>query len=147
MKTLNILFLILISNLGLAQIKVLNNPTTEVRGLIGSIENPSVKLNFKTENGIDTLYILTYRNQKYQSIIDYSGIAFNSNKTKLNDVYDLFMSVYKAENINNKNYRVIFELEGKKIAISSRDGNVWLYTTEGYVTLTKDDINKIFNKN
>ena len=147
MKTLNILFLILISNLGLAQIKVLNNPTAEVRGLIGSIENPSVKLNFKTENGIDTLYILTYRNQKYQSIVDYSGIAFNSNKTKLNDVYDLFMSVYKAENINNKNYRVIFELEGKKIAISNRDGNIWLYTTEGYVTLTKDDINKIFNKN
>ena len=42
---------------------------------------------------------------------------------------------------------MIFELEGKKIAISNRDGNVWLYTTEGYVTLTKDDINKIFNKN
>jgi hypothetical protein len=147
MKTLNILFLILISNLGSAQIKVLNNPTTEVRGLIGSIESPSVKLNYKTENGTDTLYILTFRNQKYQSIVDYCGIAFNSNKTKLNDLYDLFMSVFKSENINNKTYRVIFELEGKKIAISNMDRNVWLYTEEGYITLSKNDINTIFNKN
>lgn len=139
--------MILVSNLCYAQIKVLNNPTTEIRGVIGVLENPSVKLNYKTENGTDTLYILTFRNQKYQSIVDYCGIAFNSNKTKLNDLYDLFMSVFKSENINNKTYRVIFELEGKKIAISNMDRNVWLYTEEGYITLSKNDINTIFNKN
>lgn len=57
------------------------------------------------------------------------------------------MSVFKEENINNKTYRVIFELEGKKIAISNMDRNVLLYTEEGYITLTKNDVNKIFNKN
>ena len=43
--------MILVSNLCYAQIKVLNNPTTEIRGVIGVLENPSVKLNYKTENG------------------------------------------------------------------------------------------------
>lgn len=139
--------MLIITNFGSAQIKVLNSPSTEIRGIIGGIENPLVKLNYKSENGIDTLYILTFRNQKYESLVDFCGIAFNSNKTKLNDVYNLFMSVFKEENIYNKTYRVIFELEGKKIAISNMDGNVWLYTEEGYITLTKNDVNKIFNKN
>ena len=57
------------------------------------------------------------------------------------------MSVFKEENINNKTYRVIFELEGKKISIANMDRNVWLYTQQGYITLSKNDINTIFNKN
>ena len=96
----------------------------------------------------DTIYSIFYRNRKYQQIIDIKYISFKGGQKTLDQLEEIFLSVFSDENRKNKEYKMSFKLGDQQVIISNETTmgivGAQFFTEEGYFSLNKKMVNKLF---
>ena len=145
---------LIISFTSFGQIKQFKNEPEKTIGKVGGGLLPFVaELTVqKGERGSQyDNYVLSYRNQKFTHISSINYISFKGNQQTIDDFYDTLLDMFKEE----KNAEKSFEF-GKEILTVQTVRNlgvtvIKIYTTDrgtmGYVYLTKNQLEKLFNKN
>lgn len=135
-----------------AQIKVQKTYEYEYIGEVKNGFQKFAELKKAIDNSVQPrseYYIFNFRNMEYQQLISFESIVFEGEKN-LDDFYNIIMSVFDPKNIDNKDYRVSFELGNKKCSVSnfSMFGMKLVYISNGngYIYLKKKQIKKLFNK-
>jgi len=114
------------------------------RGIIG--ETPGVTLSYSVKQGYDTLYIITFKNEKYENLSDIQSLWYNSGiKTKdvTNQLYSLLLSIFDKD---DKFKQDVTLGEDKLILAKIDTDTIWVWSTKGYFTLNKQSLKTIFNK-
>jgi len=105
------------------------------------------------ESGRDTTYLLlmkdyTTRGDNAES--KYFSVRFNGINNTLEKLYQLLKSFFLEENRNNKNYIQSFRLGEQMVYLQHcllvTGKGVRFGTKEGYINLSKGDIEKLFKK-
>lgn len=149
MKKLLLIAALMISSLAFSQIKVLEKkPTTEI-GKISPMGNLVISLDKSDED-----YIFTYRDVKFQHLNEYKTFTFKETGSDLDQLYDIIMKGIEEQPSDNI-YIDIPEgvlilkfgkiLGSKNVEIGhslNKNGDVIGFSR----TLTKRDINKLFNR-
>ena len=118
--------------------------STSDRGTIG--ETRGVTLSYKAEKGNDTLYIITFKNEKYTTLSDFKSLNYYSGiKTKdvTNQLYSLLLSIFDKD---DKFKQEITLGEDKIILAKINTDTIWVWSTKGYFSLNKQSLKTIFNK-
>ncbi|MEN9339056.1 MAG: hypothetical protein RIQ62_368 [Bacteroidota bacterium] len=98
----------------------------------------------------DTTYILTIKNDKYQSLSDYKSVSFTEEGETLNQLYKMMADAFTEENKKKEDWQKDFKLGNEDIMLTSvrfigtTTLNVWI--NSGYVVLTEKQVNKLFAK-
>ena len=140
-KVLLVLTLTLGTLVSNAQLSVSSNTN---RGTIG--ETSGVTLSYSVKTGYDTLYIITFKNEKYQYISDFKSLSYNSGTKSgnvSNQLYDLLLSSFDKD---IKFKQEITLGEDKIILAKIDDDKIWVWSTKGYFSLNKQSLKTIFNK-
>ena len=140
-KVLLVLTLVLGTLVSNAQLSVSSNTG---RGTIG--ETRGITLSYSIKTGYDTLYIITYKNEKYQYISDYKSLSYDSGPKFGNvngQLYELLLSIFDKE---LKFKQEVTLGEDKIILAKIDDDKIWVWSTKGYFSLTKQSLKIIFNK-
>jgi hypothetical protein len=99
----------------------------------------------------DTIYTLRFNNLKYKHIDAIESVRFSGINNTLNELYNIFKSVFTEENKKNKNYLVNFTLGKDVVAISNYKSmgvtSAMFLIKDAYFTLTEKQIDKLFGKN
>ena len=109
------------------------------------------ELEYKLDNK-DTVYTLSFQDNRYTQITSIKSVSFNSDGDALNSVYSIFKSVFKDENKKNKDYNVTFNLGQKTVqVINSRMMGITyvrLLVDNSYsIPLLESQVDKLFGKN
>ena len=109
------------------------------------------ELEYKLDNK-DTVYTLSFQDNRYTQITSIKSVSFNSDGDALNTVYSIFKSVFKDENKKNKDYNVTFNLGQKTVqVINSRMMGITyvrLLVDNSYsIPLLESQVDKLFGKN
>lgn len=98
----------------------------------------------------DTTYTIMYRNQSYEQLIDIQSFSFSSDDNTLEKLYEIIMTVFDKENAKNKEYQLEVNLDNKPLLISNRLSMGFTFVSirekNGYLVLTKKQVNKLFGK-
>lgn len=93
-------------------------------------------------------YFITYNNLKYKHITDFKNLTFLGTKEDLNTLYKMFIEVL---NSSEKNYTKEITLGKDNISIVKQKTlgieSIYIFNGTDYFTLTKEQINKLFNIN
>ena len=100
--------------------------------------------------GTDTSVVLGYRNEKYQTINDQKSIIFKGGAKEVEQLYQLFQTFYNEANKDNKEFEQKIKLGKTDVLISKKKSFgmkcVFVWTQEGYFTMSLANINDLFNK-
>lgn len=101
--------------------------------------------------GRDTSYTLTFRNAKYQIVLDYQSIDFDSDGKTLESFYNILKSFFSDEHKKDKEYKVQFLL-GKELITATNDRTLGMnyltiFTNKGYFDLSDKMLDKLFGEN
>jgi hypothetical protein len=101
-------------------------------------------------NANDSSFILILEDER-KELKNFFSIRFNSRNNTLNNLYELLISFFEKENWKNKDYSKIFTLGETKVVVYKAPGLVqvkaiMLSTDKGRIKLTRNEINKLFNK-
>ena len=100
--------------------------------------------------GTDTSIVLGYRNEKYQAINDYKSIFFKGGAKEVEQLYQLFQTLYNDANKDNKEFEQKIKLGKTDVSISKKKSFgmkcVFVWTEEGYFTMSLANVNELFNK-
>lgn len=139
-KVVLLLTLVLGTLVSNAQLSV---SSSENRGIIGDVRG--IALSYVAYKNADTLFVLTYKNAKYQYIDDYKSLAFNSGPKAgnvLNGVYELFNASFeKGEDYSQK-----ITLGDNELILGKVRNSLMVYTTKGYFLINQSDLKKLFKK-
>jgi hypothetical protein len=144
--------MLLISTASFAQIQIKSETETIKRVLIGKYKTSSVNIGEMNYSILDqdTLIVITYKNEKYQTLNDYKSIIFKATPIELNSVYELMKSFWNEENKGNKEYKKEVMLGKTNVSISKTKifgiKCISLFTAEGYFTMTVKNIDELFGK-
>lgn len=98
----------------------------------------------------DTVYLWIYKNENYPHIQDMQSMSFSGAKNTLNDLYSVIMSCFDDANKNNADYSLDVKLGALNIKVSKYKYMATTYakihTENGYCTLNKHQVNKLFGK-
>ena len=140
-KVLLVLTLVLGTLVSNAQLSI-SSPSD--RGTIGEMRG--ITLSYKAEKGYDTLYIITFKNEKYQHISDFKSLAYNSGPKSgnvSNQLYELLLSIFDKE----IKFKQEITLGEDKVILAKIDADtIWVWSTKGYFSLNKQSLKIIFNK-
>ena len=97
----------------------------------------------------DTTYVLGFVNQEYKTIIKTESVSF-SGQSKLNQFYNILMSVFSEENRKDEKYSMNFILgETNMYVANSRTMAApfaYISTEHSHFTLNEKQVKKLFNK-
>ena len=135
-----------------AQITMAEKSDWKQVGKLRSLGSTIASLEYK-ESGRDTTYLLLMRDftrRGDNAELQFFTIKFNGVDNTLDTFYQLLKSFFLDENRKNKNYNQTFRLGDQMVYLQHNlliTGNgVMLTTKEGYINLSKGDIDKLFNK-
>jgi len=153
MKNILIFFFFLLSfQIADAQITMAEKADWKPVGKLKSLGSTIASLEYK-ESGRDTTYLLLMRDftrKGDNAETQFFTIKFNGVDNTLDTFYQLLKSFFLEENRNNKNYNQTFRLGDQMVYLQHclliTGKGVMLTTKEGYINLSKGDIDKLFNK-
>lgn len=127
----------------------LSNEKWNLYGQIKTIGVAKASLEYKAD-AKDTSFILMLEDER-KELKNFFSIHFNSRGNTLHNLYELLISFFEKENWKNKDYSKIFTLGETKVIVYKAPGLIQLKaiiisTDKGRVRLTKNEINKLFNK-
>ena len=135
-----------------AQITMAEKADWKPVGKLKSLGSTMASLEY-IESGRDTTYLLfmkdfTKRGENAES--HFFSIRFDGVDDTFEKFYQLLKSFFLDENRNNKNYTQSFRLGDQMVYLQHclliTGKGVKLSTKEGYINLSKGDIEKLFNK-
>ncbi len=101
-------------------------------------------------HGTDTSVVLGYRNEKYQTINDQKSIIFKGGAKEVEQLYQLFQTFYNEANKDNKEFEQKIKLGKTDVLISKKKSFgmkcVFVWTEEGYFTMSMANVNELFSK-
>ena len=118
-------------------------------GQVKTIGVAKASLEYKAD-AKDTSFILMLEDER-KDLKNFFSIHFNSRGNTLHNLYELLISFFEKENWKNKDYSKIFTLGETKVIVYKAPGLIQLKaiiisTDKGRIRLTKNEINKLFNK-
>lgn len=132
-----------------AQIEMGESAQWTLVGQVKSLGKTIAKLEYSF-NGSDTVYFLLMKDFKRQQETNYFSIKFKGTGNACSQFYELLFSFFTDENKKNKDYMKTFKLGGEAVNLQhcSLIGThgVRLTTNDGYINLSKKDIEKLFGK-
>ncbi len=135
-----------------AQITMTEKADWQPIGKLKSLGSTIASLEYRVANR-DTLYLLfmkdfTRRGEDAES--RFFSIKFNGIDNTCHNIYQLLKSFFLEENRKNKNYTQTFRLGEQMVHLQHTTlitgKGVMLSTNDGYINLSKGDIEKLFNK-
>jgi hypothetical protein len=154
MKKILVVAIALIASLpSFAQIQVIdvNKSSSVTVGKLKSGLAFIADLEYKLDDK-DTLYTLSFQNNRYQQIVAIESIHFNADGNALDGFYSICKSVFSEENKKNKDYSVTFKLGNQTIMVvnSRMMGTTYvrIFVGNAYtLPLLESQIDKLFGKN
>lgn len=146
------LFSILCFQISDAQITMTEKADWKTVGKMKSLGSTMASLEYRV-SGRDTIYLLfmkdfTKRGEKAEP--QFFSLTFNGMDNTLEKFYQLLKSFFLDENRKKGNYTQSFRLGEQMVylqhSILITGKGVRLSTKEGYINLTKGDIEKLFNR-
>ncbi len=135
-----------------AQIAMTEKTDWKPIGKLKSLGSTIASLEYR-ESGHDTTYLLLMRDftrRGDNAETQFFTIKFNGVDNTLDTFYKLLKSFFLEENRTNKNYNQTFRLGDQMVYLQHSflitGKGVMLSTKEGYINLSKGDIDKLFNK-
>lgn len=135
-----------------AQITMAEKADWKLVGKLKSLGSTIASLEYR-ESGRDTTYLLLMRDftrRGDNAELQFFTIKFNGVDNTLETFYQLLKSFFLEENRKNKNYNQTFRLGDQMVYLQHNllitGKGVMLSTKEGYINLSKGDIEKLFNK-
>lgn len=135
-----------------AQITMAEKADWKPIGKLKSLGSTIASLEYR-ESGRDTTYLLFMRDftkRGENAETQFFSIKFNGVDNTLGTFYQLLKSFFLDENRSNKNYNQTFRLGDQMVYLQHcsliTGKGVMLTTKEGYINLSKGDIDKLFNK-
>lgn len=136
-----------------AQITMAEKTDWQLVGKLKSLGSTIASLEYR-ESGRDTTYLLLMRDftkRGDNAELQFFTIKFNGVDNTLDTFYKLLKSFFLEENRSNKNYNQTFRLGDQMVHLQHTllvtGKGVRVTTKEGYINLSKGDIDKLFNKN
>ena len=152
-KLILIAFALIVSIPSFAQIQVIdvNKSSSVTVGKLKSGFAFIADLEYKLDDK-DTVYTLSFQNNRYQQIVAIESINFSSDGNALDGFYSICKSVFSEENKKNKDYSVTFTLGNQTImVINSRMMGIpyvrILVGNSFTFPLLESQIDKLFGKN
>lgn len=141
MKVLVILLMIFLSEKSFAQLEVKKNPEKVVIGKSGDNE-----LYYHIWEG-DTNYVIMFRDQQYQQLIQIESFSFTNHMGELDGLYDAIKTVFLPENKKNKDYSLSITLNSQDIYIANfMSRGAYIRTKDGLLYLNEKQTDKLFGK-
>ena len=135
-----------------AQITMAKKADWKPIGKLKSLGSTIASLEYR-ESGRETIYFLFMRDftrRGENAETQFFSITFNGVDDTFEMFYELLKSFFLDENRNNKNYNQTFRLGDHMVHLQHcwliTGKGVMLSTNEGYINLSKGDIEKLFNK-
>ena len=135
-----------------AQITMAEKTDWQLVGKLKSLGSTIASLEYR-ESGRDTTYLLLMRDftkRGDNAELQFFTIKFNGVDNTLDTFYKLLKSFFLDENRSNKNYNQTFRLGDQMVHLQHTllvtGKGVRVTTKEGYINLSKGDIDKLFNK-
>jgi spore maturation protein CgeB len=153
MKQILVVAIALIASVSsFAQLQVIDvnkNPSTTVGKLKSGLAFIA-ELDYRLDDK-DTIYTLSYQDNKYQHIVAIKSINFNSDGNALDGFYSICKSVFSEENKKNKDYNVIFKLGNEEMMVmnSRMMGITYVRIVIGNsytLPLLESQVDKLFGK-
>lgn len=99
----------------------------------------------------DTVYTLSFQDNRYTHITSIKSVSFNSDGDALNSVYTIFKSIFKEENKKNKDYSVTFKLGQETVMVANSRmmgiSYVRFFVGNSYsIPLLESQVDKLFGK-
>ena len=133
----------------MAQIEMASTAKWSTMGEVRRLGQTQAKMEYRTE-GSDTLYFLLMKDFKKQLETNYFSINFRGTGNTFTIFYNLLQSFFIDDNRKNSDYMQTFRLgeTGVNLQHCTLIGQhgVRLTTKEGYINLSKKDIDKLFGK-
>jgi hypothetical protein len=152
-KILVVAIALIVSFSSFAQIQVIdvNKSSSVTVGKLKSGLAFVADLEYKLDDK-DTLYTLSFQNNRFQQIVAIESIHFNADGNTLYGFYSICKSVFSEENKKNKDYSVTFKLGNQTIMVvnSRMMGTTYLRIFAGNaytLPLLESQIDKLFGKN
>jgi hypothetical protein len=106
----------------------------------------SHELSYSVDDNNDTTYRLLYTNESYSQIIDLKAIRFSEEGSTLDSLYSTLKECFSRE----KDYQISFKLgeELVTVKVDKMMGMKYIIvlSSQGYFTLTKNGLEKLFGK-
>lgn len=117
-------------------------------GKAGPLGTVLAQLEYSIE-GQDTMYILTFKDAKYERIVARKSVVFKETGGVKDQLYTVFKSVFSDENKSNKQFTVTFKLGDEEVIVKRYSGlgaALTFFAKSGYVHLTENQVDKLFGK-
>ena len=101
-------------------------------------------------NSTDSTFILLLEDER-KELKNFFSIRFSSRGNTVQNLYEILLSFFEKENWKNKDYAKKFTLGNSRVIVYKAAGLIQqkaiiVSTDEGRIRLTKNEINKLFNK-
>lgn len=116
----------------------------------------NVKASLKYIPGIDKTYLLylqddeKLKNNRDMTVYQYFSVRFSGKDNTAEKLYELLISFFDEENKKNKSYEKTFRLGTEMMLVRHfpklTTHAIVLATKQNHITLTKKEINKLFDK-
>ena len=115
----------------------------ENSGIVGEIGTATMKYIVK-ENINDTLFLITYKNEKYKVLTDYKSLSFYSKGNTKNALYEVLQNAFRQKD----KYTQELTLGTDKIALYKiSDDTLYILTPgDGYFSINQSQLNSLFGK-
>lgn len=125
------------------------NTNWETLGQVKSLGSLIAKLEYHVDK-TDTTWFLLMKDFTRRQEVNYFSIKFHSQGNALLVFYELLLSFFDDSNRNNKSYMQTFTLGSTGVNLQHctliATHGVRLTTRDGYINLSKKDIEKLFGK-
>jgi ferritin-like metal-binding protein YciE len=114
----------------------------ENKGIIG--EAGTISMNYIVKGNInDTLFLITYKNEKYEVLSDYKSLAFYSKGNTKNALYKVLKNAFKQTD----KYTQELTLGTDKITLYKISNNtLYILTPGGYFSMNEQQLDELFGK-
>jgi hypothetical protein len=121
-----------------AQIKVIDVDKPIVIGTVKDGSSVRAEISYLIYKS-DTVYTLLYNNAEYKVIDNYHTVKFLGQKT-LEQFYELCQKTI----LDGKEVNIL--LGDSKVSLNPKGKNVYFFTKDGYFFLSRNQIDRLFNK-
>lgn len=125
-----------------AQLTVKPQPQKQNIGMVRDIE--MYRLIQKKDSLIDSVYVVSFKNEAFKTISDYKSFFFRNNKNELNDLYNILKSFYSPDNLKNKDYTVSIKLNKTDVFLMRYKKDIWFSIGDPYFIIGEKDLDKLF---
>lgn len=143
-----LLFLLLLPFAASSQISGIKKGDVDEK-IIGSINQmgwKDIRLKRVAKQNEKPFFIIVYKDEQYRKLNLYKSIAFDDVNNVLDTLYNALKTAMQAAN----DYEVSFELGKKTVLVKTQKSGltnlIWFSMSEGFFTLNRRELDKLFGK-